>query len=86
MRSWKKSSPKAALAKQLSIAVLYNYPLVNRNVTGIKMTHGYLLRAFLVFTALLVLQVIWPVGAWIAEESGKLLRPDAVTPLIMCFS
>ena len=86
VRSWKKSSPKAALAKQLSNAVLYNYPLVNRKVTGIKMTHEYLLRAFLSFTVLLVLQVIWPVGAWIAEESSKLMSPDTLSPLIMCFS
>lgn len=86
VRSWKKISPKAALAKQLSSAVLYNYPLVNRKVTGIKMTHEYLLRAFLSFTFLLVLQVLWPVGEWIAAEAGKLISPDVISPLIMCYS
>ncbi|WP_443700376.1 MULTISPECIES: hypothetical protein [Pseudomonas] len=86
VRSWNKKSPKAALAKQLSSAVLYNYPLVNRKVTGIKMTHEYLLRAFLSFTILLVLQVMWPVGAWVVDEGQKLMRPNPLAPLIMCFS
>lgn len=39
-KSWKRRSPKAALAKQLAGAVLYNYSLVNQKVTGIKLTHG----------------------------------------------
>ena len=86
VRSWNKKSPKAALAKQLSSAVLYNYPLVNRKVTGIKMTHEYLLRAFLSFTILLVLQVMWPVGVWISDEIQKLMSPTPSSSLVMCFS
>lgn len=86
VKSWNKKTPKAALAKQLSSAVLYNYPLVNSKVSGIKMTHEYLLRAFLSFTILLVLQVMWPVGAWIVDEGQKLMSPSPLSPLIMCFS
>ena len=86
VKSWNKKKPKAALAKQLSRAVLCNYPLVNRKVSGIKMTHEYLLRAFLSFTILLVLQVMWPVGAWVVEEGQKLMNPNLLSPLIMCFS
>jgi hypothetical protein len=84
--SWKKDSPKAALAKQLSIAVLCNYSLVNRKITGIKMTHEYLLRAFLGFTLLMVIQVVWPVGNWLVEQGIRLFKPEAINPLIMCFS
>lgn len=86
VKSWNKKTPKAALAKELSSAVLYNYPLVNKKVTGIKMTHEYLLRAFLSFAILLVLQLIWPIGAWILVEGKKLIGPDALSPLIMCFA
>ena len=86
VKSWNKRTPKAALAKQLSSAVLYNYPLVNRKVSGIKMTHEYLLRAFLSFTILLVLQVMWPVGTWVVDEGQKLISPNPLSPLIMCFS
>ena len=86
VKSWSKKTPKAALAKQLSSAVLYNYPLVNRKVSGIKMTHEYLLRAFLSFTILLVLQVMWPVGTWVVDEGQKLISPNPLSPLIMCFS
>ncbi|MBA1190843.1 hypothetical protein G7Z99_17605 [Pseudomonas entomophila] len=83
---WKEASPKAALAKELSNAVLKNFPKVNRKITGIKMTHEFLLRAFLAFTALLVLQVIWPVGGWVAAELSKLMSSPKAAPLIMCFS
>ena len=86
VKSWNKKTPKAALAKQLSSAVLYNYPLVNRKVSGIKMTHEYLLWAFLSFTILLVLQVMWPVGTWVVDEGQKLISPNPLSPLIMCFS
>lgn len=86
VKSWNKKTPKAALAKQLSSAVLYNYPLVNRKVSGIKMTHEYLLRAFLSFTILLVLQVMWSFGTWVVDEGHKLMNPNPLSPLIMCFS
>lgn len=46
------------------------------HVTGIKMTHEYLLRAFLTFT----------VGAWGVEEITKLMGTPAPAPLIMCCS
>ncbi|SPF21253.1 MULTISPECIES: hypothetical protein [Pseudomonas syringae group] len=84
--TWKESSPKAGLAKQLAHAVLHNYSMVNQKVTGIKMTHEYLLRAFLTFTILLVLQVAWPVGAWVVEEITKLRGAPAPAALIMCYS
>ncbi|MCQ2995345.1 hypothetical protein NLO95_14600, partial [Pseudomonas syringae] len=84
--SWKKADPKERLAKQLSLAVLANYPLVNRKIDGIKMTHEYMLRAFLSFSLLMVVQAVWPFGAWLAEVAQKLLAPSPVTPLIMCYS
>ncbi|WP_207877814.1 hypothetical protein [Pseudomonas sp. 32_A] len=84
--TWKEGSPKASLAKQLARAVLHNYSLVNEKVTGIKMTHEFLLRAFLTFTILLVLQVVWPIGAWVVEESTKIMGAPAAAPLIMCYS
>ncbi len=74
------------MAKELSHAVLNNYPKVNRKVTGIKMTHEFLLRAFLTFTILMVLQVAWPVGTWVIGEATKLINPEVIAPLIMCFS
>ncbi|WP_057414571.1 hypothetical protein [Pseudomonas cannabina] len=84
--SWKKADPRERLAKQLSLAVLTNYPLVNKKIDGIKMTHEYLLRAFLSFSLLMVVQAAWPFGVWLVEVVQKLSVPTAVTPLIMCYS
>lgn len=84
--SWKKKCPKAALAKRLSAAVLFNFDLVNLKVTRIKMTHEFLRRAFLSFTILLVLQVLWPVSVYVYEFFQKLGASDPVSPLIMCFA
>lgn len=84
--SWKKADPRERLAKQLSLAVLANYPLVNKKIDGIKMTHEYLLRAFLSFSLLMVVQAAWPFGVWLVEVVQKLFVPTAVTPLIMCYS
>ncbi|MBD8666374.1 hypothetical protein OQ519_00195 [Pseudomonas lurida] len=84
--SWKKADPRERLAKQLSLAVLTNYPLVNKKIDGIKMTHEYLLRAFLSFSLLMVVQAAWPFGVWLVEVVQKLFVPTAVTPLIMCYS
>ncbi|WP_241897677.1 hypothetical protein [Pseudomonas syringae] len=84
--SWKKAHPKERLAKQLSLSVLTNYPMVNKKIDGIKMTHEYLLRAFLSFSLLMVVQAAWPFGVWLVEVAQKLNAPPAVAPLIMCYS
>ncbi|MCF5806076.1 hypothetical protein [Pseudomonas tremae] len=84
--SWQKAAPKERLAKQLSLSVLANYPLVNKKIDGIQMTHEFLLRAFLSFSLLMVIQAAWPFGAWLVEVVQKLLVPTAVAPLIMCYS
>lgn len=84
--SWKKPDPKEHLAKELSRAVLVNYPLVNKKISGIKMTHEYLMRALLSFSLLMVVQAAWPFGAWLVEIMQKQLSPMTISPLIMCYS
>ncbi|KAA0986243.1 hypothetical protein FQ192_24150 [Pseudomonas sp. ANT_J12] len=83
---WKKEEPKVALAKSLAMAAFLNFPSANQKVTGIKMTHEYLLRAFLSFTVLMVVQVVWPVGTWIVVQAGGLWKTDPPKVLVMCFS
>lgn len=60
---WCKTDPKPELVQKLLLAVRYNHSGTNRKVSCIKMTHAFLLRAFLSFILLLIVQVAWtPVG------------------------
>ncbi|KAB0504542.1 hypothetical protein [Pseudomonas moorei] len=64
---WSAATPKPELVKKLLIAVRYNHAGANRKVSCIKMTHAFLLRAFLAFILLLIVQVAWtPAGQLIA--------------------
>nr|WP_180206371.1 hypothetical protein [Pseudomonas sp. SbOxS1]NYU06604.1 hypothetical protein [Pseudomonas sp. SbOxS1] len=57
--TWCKTDPKPELVEKLLLAVRYNHTGTNRKVSCIKMTHAFLLRAFLAFILLLNVQVAW---------------------------
>lgn len=85
-RCWSTQQPAASLAKSIAIKVIENYPGNNAKVSHIKLAHDYLLRAFFVFTVLLAVQALWPCAAWVIEEVAKLVAPEAIRPVMMCFS
>lgn len=85
-RCWSTHQPAASLAKSIAIKVIENYPGNNAKVSHIKLAHDYLLRAFFVFTVLLAVQALWPCAAWVIEEVAKLVAPEAIRPVMMCFS
>ncbi|WP_426427391.1 hypothetical protein [Pseudomonas palmensis] len=85
-RCWSTQQPAASLAKSIAIKVIENYPGNNAKVSHIKLAHDYLLRAFFVFTVLLAAQALWPCAAWVIEEVAKLVAPEAIRPVMMCFS
>lgn len=65
---WCKTDPKPELVQKLLLAVRYNHTGTNRKVSCIKMTHAFLLRAFLSFILLLIVQVAWtPVAQLLAR-------------------
>lgn len=66
-KSWETDCPKQELAKRLCRAVIANYDRVNEKISFIKMTHAYLLRSFLCFIALLIIQTSWPAVASIFD-------------------
>ena len=80
------SDSQVALAKEIALAVTANYSLVNEKVTCIKMTHEFLLRAFLTFALLMVVQGLWPPVTSAIDWIKKQAQPIAPTPLIMCYS
>lgn len=83
---WSTSSPKEGLAKEIARAVRLNYRLTNEKVTCIKMTHEFLLRAFLVFALLLFVQGLWPPAASFIEWTTKQFHTPKSAPLFMCYS
>lgn len=85
-QSWNTSQPVASLAKNIAIKVIDHYPGNNAKVSHIKLAHGYLLRAFIVFALLLAVQALWPCAAWVVEEIAKLMAPEVRQPPMMCYS
>lgn len=55
------------LASELLQSVHLNRKPVNQKVTYIKMAHDYLLRAFLAFTFLLLIQISWVPGSMLID-------------------
>lgn len=80
-QSFRSDKPAEELVKQLLRAVIYNYTGTNQKVSYLKMTHEFLLRAFLCFVAFLAVQVAGPAVAW---EIGR-IHNEIITPLISCF-
>jgi hypothetical protein len=80
------SDSRVALAKEITQAVTANYSLVNEKVTCIKMTHEFLLRAFLTFALLMVVQGLWPPVTSAFDWAKKKAQPSAPIPLMMCYS
>lgn len=80
------SESRVALAKEITKAVTSNYSLVNEKVTCIKMTHEFLLRAFLTFALLMVVQGLWPPVTSAIDWAKKKALPNAPISLIMCYS
>lgn len=74
------------LAKEIMLAIHLNYPLVNEKVTCIKMTHVFLLRAFLTFALLMVIQGLWPPVTSVFDWAKKKYLSSDPVPLVMCYS
>jgi hypothetical protein len=57
--AWRRPRPLAALIRDILWAARLNQGKVNQKVSGIKMAHAFLLRAFLTFSALLLFNIAW---------------------------
>lgn len=69
---WSRPRPKGRLAAELLVAVRLTRDPVNEKISSIKVTHEFLLRAFVTFALLLLLQVAWKpassVVTWVQGE------------------
>lgn len=79
--SFSSGKPEEKLVRHLLSAVIYNFTGTNQKITCIKMTHEFLLRAFLCFVAFLAVQAVWPAAAW---AIGR-VDTEIITPLMSCF-
>ena len=58
----RRPKPKEALVRDLLKTARSNWRPVNQKVAYIRMTHAFLVRAFLTFSILLLVQIGWPLG------------------------
>ncbi|SDL61703.1 hypothetical protein SAMN05661010_02106 [Modicisalibacter muralis] len=83
VKAWTSDEPKAYLIKDHLSAVRLNRAGVNQKVSCIKMTHAFLLRTFLSFTLLLLVQGIWPPIASYFEADIETAQKNFLTRLIV---
>ena len=58
-KAWKETAPDHELARNILRCGRMNQAGVNAKVSGIKMAHAFLLRAFLTFAGLLMFNIAW---------------------------
>lgn len=80
--AWKKTDPDHELAREILRCGRMNQAGVNKKVTGIKMAHAFLLRAFMTFAGLLMFNITWFIGAaiwtsWLRPADLWLATPQA---------
>jgi hypothetical protein len=79
--SWKKPQPAQALARRLLLHTRRNQDGINWKVSCIKMAHAFLLRAFLTFSLLLILNIGWYLGGLVLHA----ISIDQITDFITQF-
>lgn len=57
--AWNKPHPKGSLARKILLYTRLNHGPINQKVSRIKMAHAFLLRAFLTFSLLLAVNIVW---------------------------
>lgn len=59
-KAWKQTEPTTHLTQSIMQTIRLNEAGTNEKVSGIKMTHAFLFRAFIAFFLLLVVNILWP--------------------------
>lgn len=82
LRAWKRRDPRTHLVRSILKAARLNWSGVNEKVTGIRMAHEYLMRAFLVFSMLLIINAGWTLSsaALLAIHPRMTAAPKRVPP------
>lgn len=68
-KAWKQAEPTIHLTQSILQTIRLNEPGTNEKVSGIKMAHAFLFRAFVAFFFLLVVNILWPVSALMRSPS-----------------
>ena len=76
--AWQAPDPRRRLITATFKATRMNWNGVNRKVSCVKLTHAFLLRAFIVFTGLLALNALWTVYGQIEKR----LTPSLTKPVL----
>jgi|694.fasta_scaffold19195_6 hypothetical protein len=79
-RAWGAPHPKQTLTRQLLLHTRRNRKGINWKVTCIKMAHEFLLRAFLTFSLLLLVNIGWYLAGFFIRDLWPESGPDLTTP------
>jgi hypothetical protein len=79
-KAWKQTDPTIHLTQSILQTIRLNETGTNEKVSGIKMTHAFLFRAFIAFFLLLAVNILWPVvdsirprqDLWVASSQTTL--------------
>lgn len=67
---WRKPHPARAFARRILLYARLNQDRINWKVSCIKMAHAFLLRAFITFSLLLILNILWYLGALVWQAAS----------------
>ncbi len=86
-KAWSGSTPGEALARRVLLHTRRNREGVNWKVSCIIMAHAFLLRAFLTFSLLLLVNIAWylvglAIGAWWPAPGARLTTPKQTVAVI----
>jgi hypothetical protein len=88
-KAWKQVEPTIHLTQSILQTIRLNETGTNEKVSGIKMAHAFLFRAFVAFFFLLVVNILWPVSEfmrppndpWFASSQTALRAVNEVDKL-----
>ena len=71
--AWKKPHPAREFARRILLYTRLNQDPINWKVSCIKMAHAFLLRAFVTFSLLLILNIVWYLVALVWQATSPSL-------------
>jgi hypothetical protein len=77
-KAWKKARPAEEFTRRILDYTRLNQDHINWKVSCIKMAHAFLMRAFITFSLLLILNIVWYLATLLWQVLRTVQWPEAV--------